>query len=693
MLVLGPSLFETSLEDAPLAIQERVMTPGGSLSERLGLSSASPTKSPEESLLPHTPGGSLLNQIEQGIRQISEGSLRASQNILDKISMHDDNDDDDDDNYVSFTINDLDKSPVAMEGAYSRPATQYTKAITLDLNKVADAIDTLKHEYHDDPPSFVNKPIPITSKVEIAQAIRNAKANKMARPDRRSNPQYIKLNGYNVTNDFNIDRNGDVIPADYSKKTKVSKFKKNKEDAEHLQRAEDLKENTLLGRSFSQPLLGGKSNIVYNTNSNSTSNIDIYDMRTKAPDVYVNQLLYDNDDDVLKLAYSVVLGLDRKLDPSTSSSSPKFAEGLVKAPLELEKLDIQADFKKDDHKDPHDYQSIELDDSLASSSLGRPPDAFDDLFDYRSSLKTPIMSLRDYAVSRQGSRGQEAVGAPPLLASSASLPSSPNYDRYLLKSRQTPLSLEPLKPQPLIPLTFGIDMDDEANLESELRALLRNSNSDMFADSNTNNNTKSASLPPLKQDIKPKSNVKINTNTSGRVKITNGTLLRSLSLASPRIGIDSNMLVSGTVPKVKKISNTYINQDLNQLKPPLNQVSVSSSVDSKLSKRIRSDITIATTNSHNVRHSFSDVLDDMSARGSINSTTSSLAVDGSFMSSSEMKVDVVLTKTKKRAKDNEEPNEINQDKAKKKKKMKKSKKKNDNNDNNNDNDNNDIQKN
>jgi len=669
------------------------MTPGGSLSERLGLSSASPTKSPEESLLlPHTPGGSLLNQIEQGIRQISEGSLRASQNILDKISMHDDNDDDDDDNYVSFTINDLDKSPVALEGAYSRPATQYTKAITLDLNKVADAIDTLKHEYHDDPPSFTNKPIPITSKVEIAQAIRNAKANKMTRPDRRSNPQYIKLNGYNVTNDFNIDRNGDVIPADYSKKTKVSKFKKNKEDAEQVKRAEDLKENALLGHSFSQPLLGGKSNNVYNTNSNSTSNIDIYDMRTKAPDVYVNQLLYDNDDDVLKLAYSVVLGLDRKLDPTTSSSSPKFAEGLVKAPLELEKLDIHADFQQDDHKDPHDHQSIELNDSLASSSLGRPPDAFDDLFDYRSSLKTPIMSLRDYAVSRQGSRGQEAVGAPPLLASSASLPSSPNYDRYLLKSRQTPLSLEPLKPQPLIPLTFGIDMDDEANLESELRALLRNSNSDMYAnaDSNINNNTRTASiLPPLKQDIKPKSNnLKSNTNTSGRVKITNGTLLRSLSLASPRIGIDSNMLVSGTVPKVKKMSNSYINQDLNQMKPPLQSlatVSVSASVDSKLSKRIRSDITIATTNSHNVRHSYSDVLDDMSARGgSVNSTTSSLAVDGS----TEMKVEVV---TKKKKKDIEEPSEINQDSnknaAKKKKKLKKSKKKNDN-----DNDNNDIQK-
>ena len=678
-----------------------MLTPGGSLSERLGLSSASPQRSPVEgSLAPRTPGGSLLSQIEQSIRQISEGSLRASQEVLDKISIHDDNDDDEDNNYMSFTINDLEKIPISMEGAHSRPSTQYTNSVTLDLNKVADAIDQLKHEYHDDPPSFVNKPIPMTDKVEIAQKIRNTKAAKMTIPDKRSNPQYIKLNGYNVSNDFSIDRDGGVIPADYSKKIKMSKFKKNKEDSEQVKRAEDLKYNALLGHSFSQPLLGSKSN-VNNTNSNSTSNIDIYDMNSKAPDVYVNQLLYNNDDDILKLAYAVVLGLDKKHEVDISTS-PKFAEGLVKA--QPEPLSSNEDEGKE-------YLNIELDDSLVSSSIAstlHPPEVvFDDFFDHRSSLKTPVMSLRDYAVSRQGSRGQpnssdnEGVVVPPFLASSSSLPSSPNYDRYLLKSRQTPLSLEPLKAQPLIPLTFGFDDDDEANLENELRALLRNterninSNANTIANTNTNTDinvkTSSGILPPLKQD-KPKtiSKTNINSNGNGRVKITNGTLLRSLSLASPRLGVDSNMLVSGTMPKVK---STYVSTSVNKFKPPqsLVSLSVSSSVDSKLKRVLKSDITIATTNSNNITHTFSDILDDMSARGSVNSTTNSLQLEGSFMNSTDMKVEVSKKKKKNGKVDigNEHGNldSSNVDDTPKKKKSKSKKKKTKNNDNGNDNDN------
>lgn len=650
ILVLGSSLFETSLEDAPVVIQERAMTPGGSLSERLGLtSSASPARS-EEPLLPRTPGGSLLSQIEQRVKQISEGSLRASQEILDKISMHDDNDDDDD-NYVSFTFNDLDKEPVVLEGAFSRPATQYSKAVTLDLNRVADAIDQLKHEYHDDPPSFVNKPVSFTNKVEIAQTIRNAKAKKMTLPDKRSNPKYIKLDGHNITNDFSADRDGAVIAAEYNKKIKVSKFKKNKEDAERAKRVQDLKYNTLLGHSYSQPQLGDKNDFNRNTNSNSTGNIDIYDMRTKAPDAYVNQLLYNSDDDVLKLAYSVVLGLDRKLD-ADKSNSPRFAEGLRKGPSELEILHVEASQSKDEPN------QLDLNDSLASSlveTISQPPDLSDDIFDYRSSLKTPIISLRDYAVSRQGSRGQsrEEIAVPPFIASTSSLPSSPNYDRYLLKSRQTPLSLEPLKPQALIPLNFGIDDEDEANLENELRALLRNNsvktstNADVADPNNTNIKSSNSVLPPLKEN-KPKSNLRVNA-ANGRVKITKGTLLRSLSLASPRIVVDSNMMVNGAVPKVKKSSTYVYNTENNPVKAPLQSLSdmqsVSSSVDSKLSKKIRSDITIATINSHSIRHSFSDVLDDMSAR-----------------TNSETKViDVQKKKKKKKTKktDNNEKNDNN----------------------------------
>ena len=163
--------------------QPRVMTPGGSLSERLGLSSASPPLGPHgsNSPMPRTPGGSLISVIQDSIRQMSEGSLKASQDILEKISI-DDNDDDDDDNYITITMNDLNKSPISIEGAHSRPGTNFTAglgSVTLDLNKVADAIDTLKHEYHDDPPSFVNKIIPITNKNDIAQKIRSAKAKKM----------------------------------------------------------------------------------------------------------------------------------------------------------------------------------------------------------------------------------------------------------------------------------------------------------------------------------------------------------------------------------------------------------------------------------------------------------------------------------------------------------------------------------
>jgi len=169
--------------------QPRVMTPGSSLSERLGLSSASSPMGPhglnEDSMhspLLRTPGGSLISAIQDSIRQMSEGSLKASQDILDKISIDDNDDDDDDDNYITLTMNDLNKAPISIEGAHSRPSTQYMPgggSVTLDLNKVANAIDILKHEYHDNPASFANRVIPITNKNEIAEKIRNAKAKKM----------------------------------------------------------------------------------------------------------------------------------------------------------------------------------------------------------------------------------------------------------------------------------------------------------------------------------------------------------------------------------------------------------------------------------------------------------------------------------------------------------------------------------
>ena len=56
--------------------------------------------------------------------------------------------------------------------------------------------------------------------------------------DKRSNPQYIKLNGYNAAYDFNISKVGDVIPNDYGKKTRLRAFKKNLEEAEQVKRAQ-----------------------------------------------------------------------------------------------------------------------------------------------------------------------------------------------------------------------------------------------------------------------------------------------------------------------------------------------------------------------------------------------------------------------------------------------------------------------
>ena len=56
--------------------------------------------------------------------------------------------------------------------------------------------------------------------------------------DKRSNPQYIKLNGYNAAYDFNSSKVGDVIPNDYSKKTRLRAFKKNFEEAEQVKRAQ-----------------------------------------------------------------------------------------------------------------------------------------------------------------------------------------------------------------------------------------------------------------------------------------------------------------------------------------------------------------------------------------------------------------------------------------------------------------------
>ena len=56
--------------------------------------------------------------------------------------------------------------------------------------------------------------------------------------DKRSNPEYIKLNGYNTAYDFNISKVGDVIPNDYSKKTRLRAFKKNFEEAEQVKRVQ-----------------------------------------------------------------------------------------------------------------------------------------------------------------------------------------------------------------------------------------------------------------------------------------------------------------------------------------------------------------------------------------------------------------------------------------------------------------------
>ena len=233
------------------------------------------------------------------------------------------------------------------------------------------------------------------------------------------------------------------------------------------------------------------------------------------------------------------------------------------------------------------------------------------------------------------------MSIPSSLLPSSSLPSSPNYDRYLLRSRQTPLALEPLRSQPLIPLTFGLDNDDEANLENELRAMLRHSSSNTKTNSNIDvnnkNDTESMSmLPPLKKDYN-------SSNSNSRVKITKGTLLRSLSLAAPISSIDNNtMMVNGHIPKVKKGNRNYVNS--NTLKPLVSQSLALSSSSSSSSKRIlKSDITINTSNSH----TFNDVLENMSARVSFSSIASNdHSLHKSSFASTDMKVEIKKKKDK-----------------------------------------------
>jgi len=234
------------------------------------------------------------------------------------------------------------------------------------------------------------------------------------------------------------------------------------------------------------------------------------------------------------------------------------------------------------------------------------------------------------------------------------------------------LALEPLRSQPLIPLTFGLDNDDEANLESELRAMLRNSNT-----TNTNNtidinnkydNTSKSTLPPLKKDY--------NSNINSRVKITKGTLLRSLSLTAPINSDNNSMVVNGHIPKVKKNVSNYVNTTLKPLTSSLVSPSLVSSSSS--SQRIlKSDITINTTSSQ----AFNDVLQNMSARASFSSISSdvkSINKEESY-ASTDMKVEIKKKKdmtTEKNDNDNDNTNtdidaNNSNKKIKKKKKIKK----------------------
>jgi len=132
--------------------------------------------------------------------------------------------------------------------------------------------------------------------------------------------------------------------------------------------------------------------------SMSMNNMDFYDTTVNDPETYVNQLLHNCDDDVIKLAYAVVLGLDK-----TSSKTEKFAEGLTKAPIDSG-LDMEGLKNNDDNYiDTNSKQIDGINDSLSLSSSNSPDHdiVFDDFFNFRSSLRTPIISLRDYAKSRQ----------------------------------------------------------------------------------------------------------------------------------------------------------------------------------------------------------------------------------------------------------------------------------------------------
>ena len=138
------------------------------------------------------------------------------------------------------------------------------------------------------------------------------------------------------------------------------------------------------------------------------NNMDLFDTTINEPaEIYVNQLLHNCDDDVLKLAYSVVLGLDRTSNTDTNTNNnnnnnTKFAEGLTKAPIDNSRLDIDID---NDNKQIYETEindSLSLSLSSSNPSTGNHDDiVFDDFFNYRSSLRTPIISLRDYAKSRQ----------------------------------------------------------------------------------------------------------------------------------------------------------------------------------------------------------------------------------------------------------------------------------------------------